>query len=100
MLLRPNETVQALFTLTAPVDAAPSMVVEFDLRPPRKTTCRASDVKTIPVSASMVSIAEVALQQPHHGMEQAVNAGDCVVVSTPFGTTQLRRGYFLHASER
>ena len=31
VLLRPNETVQALFTLTAPADAAPDTVVEFDL---------------------------------------------------------------------
>ena len=31
VLLRPNETVQALFTLTTPSDAAPDTVVEFDL---------------------------------------------------------------------
>ena len=70
VLLRPNETVQALFTLTAPADAAPDTVVEFDLRLTSQNDTSRSDVKTIPVSASMVSIAEVALQQPYHGMSR------------------------------
>lgn len=94
VLLRPNETVQALFTLTAPADAAPDTVVEFDLRLTSQNDTSRSDVKTIPVSASMVSIAEVALQQPYHGAEQAVNAGDQVVLKYTIWNNATRQDIF------
>ena len=42
----------------------------------------------------MVSIAEVALQQPHHGMEQAVNAGDQVVLKYTIWNNATRQDIF------
>ena len=61
VLIRPNETIPALFTMTVPADAAPDTVVEFDMTLQAQNDSSRLDIKTIPISASMVSEASVAL---------------------------------------
>ena len=94
VLLRPNETIQALFTLTTPTDAAPDTVVEFDLRLTSQNDTTRSDVKTIPVSASMVSIADVALQSTGEDTLRHVDAGGQVVLKYTIWNNASRQDIF------
>ena len=94
VLLRPNETVQALFTLTTPTDAAPDTVVEFDLSLTSQNDTSRSDVKTIPVSASMVSIADVALNTAGDGDIRYVDAGGQVVLKYTIWNNATRQDIF------
>ena len=94
VLLRPNETVQALFTLTTPTDAAPDTVVEFDLSLTSQNDTSRSDVKSIPVSASMVSIADVALNMASEEDIHYVNAGDQVVLKYTIWNNATRQDIF------
>lgn len=94
VLLRPNETVQALFTFTTPADAAPDTVVEFDLKLTSQNDTSRSDLKTIPVSASMVSIAEVALQDGYDDAERSVSAGEQVVLKYTIWNNATRQDIF------
>lgn len=94
VLLRPNETIQALFSLTTPSDAAPDTVVEFDLRLTSQNDTSRNDVKTIPVSASMVSIADVALQPTAEGPIRYVDAGEQVVLKYTIWNNATRQDIF------
>ena len=94
VLLRPNETVQALFTLMTPSDAAPDTVVEFDLSLTSQNDTSRSDVKTIPVSASMVSIADVALDMDDEGDIRYVDAGSQVVLKYTIWNNATRQDIF------
>ena len=75
VLIRPNDTVQALFTMTVPANAAPDTVVEFDLTLQAQNDTSRTDVETIAVSASMVSDADVELSNIDSTGKQYVDAG-------------------------
>ena len=74
VLIRPNETIQALFTMTVPADEAPDSVVEFDLTLQSQNDTSRVDVKPIAVSASMISIADVSLTSHEAGGKHYVEA--------------------------
>ena len=94
VLIRPNETVPALFTMTVPADAAPDTVVEFDLTLQAQNDTSRLDVKTIPVSASMVSEASVALTNTDSTAKHYVEAGSQVVLKYTIWNNATRQDIF------
>ena len=94
VLIRPNETVQALFTMTVPANAAPDTVVEFDLTLQAQNDSSRSDVKTITISASMVSEASVALTNTLSTEKQYVEAGSQIVLKYTIWNNATRQDIF------
>ena len=75
VLIRPGEVVQAMFTMSVPADAAPDTVVEFDLSLQAQNDTSRVAVETVGVSASMLSVAAVALSEIQVGQRVLVEAG-------------------------
>lgn len=94
VLIRPNETVQALFTMTVPVNEAPDTVVEFDLMLQAQNDTQRSDTKTVAVSASMVSDADVELSNLDANGKQFVDAGSQVVLKYTIWNNASRQDIF------
>ena len=99
VLIRPNETVPALFTMTVPADAAPDTVVEFDLTLQAQNDTSRLDVKTISISASMVSEASVALTNTDSTTKQYVEAGSQVVLKYTIWNNATRQDIFTMRAE-
>jgi len=94
VLIRPNETVQALFTMTIPSDEAPDAVVEFDLSLQAQNDTSRTDTKTISVSASMVSEASVYLSNTDASQKRYVEAGSQVVLKYTIWNNASRQDIF------
>ena len=94
VLIRPNETVQALFTMTVPADEAPDSVVEFDLSLQAQNDSTRTDIKTIGVAASMVSEASVALSNIDAADKQYVEAGSQIVLKYTIWNNASRQDIF------
>lgn len=94
VLIRPNETVQALFTMTVPADEAPDAIVEFDMTLEAQNDSSRTDVKTIAVSASMVSEASVALTSADASGRQYVEAGSQIVLKYTIWNNASRQDIF------
>ena len=94
VLIRPNETIQALFTMTVPADEAPDSVVEFDLTLQSQNDTSRVDVKPIAVSASMISIADVSLTSHEAGGKHYVEAGGQVVLKYTIWNNASRQDIF------
>ena len=94
VLIRPNETIPALFTMTVPADAAPDTVVEFDMTLQAQNDSSRLDIKTIPISASMVSEASVALTNTDSTLKQYVEAGSQVVLKYTIWNNATRQDIF------
>ncbi len=94
VLIRPGESVQAMFMMTTPTDAAPDTVVEFDLSLTAQNDTTRVDVKTIPISASMVSVASVALNLPVSGDEHIVAAGEHITLKYTIWNNATRQDIF------
>ena len=94
VLIRPNETIQALFTMTVPNDEAPDAVVEFDLTLQAQNDSNRFDRKTLAVSASMVSDASVALSSHDAAQNQYVEAGSQVVLKYTIWNNATRQDIF------
>ena len=75
VLIRPGEVVQAMFTMSVPANAAPDTVVEFDLSLQAQNDSSRVAVETVGVSASMLSVASVALSEFETGQRILVEAG-------------------------
>ena len=94
VLIRPNETVQALFTMTVPANAAPDTVVDFDLTLQAQNDSSRLDIKTISISASMLSEASVALTNTDSTEKQYVEAGSQVVLRYTIWNNASRQDIF------
>ena len=80
--------------MTTPTDAAPDTVVEFDLSLMAQNDTTRVDVKTIPISASMVSVASVALNLPVSGDEHIVAAGEHITLKYTIWNNATRQDIF------
>ena len=94
VLIRPNETLQALFTMTVPADEAPDSVVEFDLSLQSQNDTSRIDIKPIAVSASMISIADVSLTSLDGEDKHYVEAGSQVVLKYTIWNNASRQDIF------
>jgi len=94
VLIRPNETVQALFTMTIPADEAPDAVVEFDLSLQAQNDTTRTDTETISVSASMLSEASVYLSNTDASEKRYVEAGSQVVLKYTIWNNASRQDIF------
>ena len=83
-----------MFMMTTPNDAAPDTVVEFGLSLTAQNDTSRVDVKTIPISASMVSVASVALNLPVSGDEHIVAAGEHITLKYTIWNNATRQDIF------
>ncbi|MBR68600.1 MAG: hypothetical protein CMA86_03715 [Euryarchaeota archaeon] len=94
VLIRPNETVSALFTMTVPEDAAPDTVVEFDITLQSQNDTARVDTKEIQISASMVSEAAVDLVASYKLERTYVDAGGSLVLRYEIWNNATRQDIF------
>jgi len=94
VLIRPDETVKALFTLGVPQGVAPDTVVTFGMRLDAQNDSNRYDSKDIDVSASMISIASVDLLEQLKMPRMEVNAGDVVVLEYEIWNNASRQDIF------
>jgi len=80
--------------MTVPADAAPDTVVEFDMTLQAQNDSSRLDIKTIPISASMVSEASVALTNTDSTLKQYVEAGSQVVLKYTIWNNATRQDIF------
>ncbi len=94
VLIRPNETVQAMFTMTIPADESPDTVVEFDLTLQAQNDSSRSDTKVIGVSASMLSDASVSMNNPPQSGKIYAEAGSQVILKYTIWNNASRQDIF------
>jgi hypothetical protein len=94
VLIRPNETIQAMFTMTVPADEAPDTVVEFDLTLQAQNDSTRSDSKAIGVSASMLSDASVSMNDAPQNGKIFAEAGTQVVLKYTIWNNASRQDIF------
>lgn len=83
LLIRPNETVQVMFTMSVPADESPDTIVEFDMALQAQNDSSRIDQKTIAVSASMLSNASVSMNNlPESGKIYAEAGAEIVLKYT------------------
>lgn len=96
VLIRPNETVQALFTLSVPNGVAPDTVTTFEMSLTSQNDTRRMDVQDIEVSASMISVASVALEHDLNHPKRTVNAGEEVSLVYTIWNNATRTRHLFH----
>jgi uncharacterized membrane protein len=94
VLIRPNETVQAMFTMTIPADESPDAVVEFDLTLQAQNDSSRSDTKVIGVSASMLSDASVSMNNPPQNGKIYAEAGSQIALKYTIWNNASRQDIF------
>jgi uncharacterized membrane protein len=94
VLIRPNETVQAMFTMTIPADESPDTVVEFDLTLQAQNDSSRSDTKVIGVSASMLSDASVSMNNPPQNGKIFAEAGSQITLKYTIWNNASRQDIF------
>ena len=94
VLIRPDETVHALFTLTVPENVAPDTVVSFNMRLQAQNDSSRFDLKEIDVSASMISVASVDLVESLRAPRMEVDAGERVVLEYKIWNNATRQDIF------
>ena len=94
VLIRPNETVQAMFTMTIPADESPDAVVEFDLTLQAQNDSSRSDTKVIGVSASMLSDASVSMNNPPQNGKIYAEAGSQITLKYTIWNNASRQDIF------
>ncbi len=94
VLIRPDETVNALFTMSVPAGVAPDTIVDFEMSLQAQNDSSRIDVEEIEVSASMVSIAEVDLLESLKQPRIMVNAGDQVTLEYQIWNNATRQDIF------
>ncbi len=94
VLIRPGETVSALFTLTPPSSVAPDTVVGFDLTLTAQNDTSRFDVKEIEVSASMISEASVDMIESLKTPRLMVDAGEHITLEYEIWNNATRQDIF------
>ena len=94
VLIRPDETVNALFTLAVPPGVAPDTVASFEMTLQAQNDTSRTDIKDIDVSASMVSVAAVALNEADDIPRRMVNAGDAITLQYTIWNNATRQDIF------
>ncbi len=94
VLIRPDESTNALFTLSVPEGVAPDTVVTFELRLQAQNDSSRYDTKDIDVSASMISNASVDLVENMKAPRMEVNAGDRVTLEYEIWNNATRQDIF------
>jgi uncharacterized membrane protein len=74
--IRPDETVPALFTMTVPQGVAPDTVVTFEMRLQAQNDTSRIDIRSIDVSASMISVAAVDMVESEKAPRLFIDAGE------------------------
>ena len=94
VLIRPNETLQAMFTMSVPADESPDTVVEFDLTLQAQNDSSRSDTQVIAVSASMLSDASVSMNNPPQSGKIYAEAGSQVTLKYTIWNNASRQDIF------
>jgi uncharacterized membrane protein len=94
VLIRPDETVKALFTMSVPSNVAPDTIVKFEMSLQSQNDTTRIDVKDIEISASMISIAEVDLVEHQKVPRMLVNAGDQITLEYRIWNNATRQDIF------
>ncbi len=92
--IRPDETVSALFTLSVPQGVAPDTVASFEMRLQAQNDTSRVDVKTIDVSASMISVAAVDITESTKANRMFVDAGETVRIQYQIWNNATRQDIF------
>ena len=94
VLIRPGETVKALFTMTVPENVGPDTVVSLNMRLQAQNDSSRYDEKQIDVSASMVSVATVDLVEHMKTDRMMVDAGDEITLVYQIWNNATRQDIF------
>ncbi len=94
LLIKPNETVQVMFTMSVPADEAPDTVVEFDMTLQAQNDSSRFDEKPIAVSASMLSNASVSMNNPPANGKIYSEAGSQVAIKYTIWNNASRQDIF------
>ena len=94
VLIRPGETVSALFTLAPPAGVAPDTVVDFELTLRAQNDTSRVDVKDIEVSASMISEAAVDMLESLKSPRLMVDAGEHITLEYEIWNNATRQDIF------
>lgn len=94
VLIRPGQTVKALFTMTVPENVGPDTVVSLNMRLQAQNDSSRFDEKQIDVSASMLSVASVDMVDHMKTDRMMVDAGDEITLVYQIWNNATRQDIF------
>ena len=94
VLIRPDETINLLMTMSPPQGVSPDTVVDFDLSLEAQNDSTRVDVKTIEIAASMTSVASVDLVEDMKSNRLDLDPGEQVVLEFEIWNNATRQDIF------